>query len=78
MNTINKKQIKMRKQNLMILNQDKNGVTPSRVTYNHHIYNNVRAYIIYKESVENCRMASERGSEIVNKFLRKINTKIFA
>ena len=78
MNTINKKQIKMRKQNLMIKNQEKNGVTPSHVTANYCIYNNVRAYLIYKESMENCRMASEKGSETANEFLRKINTKMFA
>lgn len=68
----------MRKQNLMIKNQEKNDVTPSHVTANCCIYNNVCAYLIYKESMENCRMASERGSEIANKFLRKINIKMFA
>ena len=68
----------MRKQNQMNRKQEKNGVMPSHVTANCCIYNNVRAYLIYKESMENCRMASERGSEIANKFLRKINIKMFA
>ena len=78
MNTINKKQIKMRKQNLMIINQEKNGVTPSHVTANCYIYNNVRAYLVYKESMKNCRMVLGKGAEIANKNLRKINTKMFA
>ena len=75
---INKKQNKMKKQNQMNRKQEKNGVTPSHVTANCYIYNNVSAYLIYKESMESCRMASEKGSETANKFLRKINTKMFA
>ena len=75
---INKKQNKMKKQNQMNRKQEKNGVTPSHVTANCCIYNNVRAYLIYKESVESCRMAFGKSVEIANKFLRKINTKMFA
>ena len=78
MSAINKNIIKTKRQNLMILNQEKNGVTPSHVTANCYIYNNVRAYLIYKESVESCRMASGESAEIANENLRKINTKMFA